>query len=64
MQTEFIAVPPAWTVGQTIDYMRETDDLPERFFEIYVTDAAGKFLGAVPLDRLMRSKRPVRDVRS
>src|SRR6266850_7111185 len=46
MQTEFIAVPPAWTVGQTIDFMRETDDLPERFFEIYVVDAAGKFLGA------------------
>jgi magnesium transporter len=59
MQTEFIAVPPTWTVGQGIDYMRETDDLPERFFEIYVVDTAGKFLGAVPLDRLMRSKRPV-----
>lgn len=59
MQTEFIAAPPTWTVGQTIDYMRETDDLPERFFEIYVADQDGKFLGAVPLDRLMRSKRPV-----
>jgi len=59
MQTEFIAAPPTWTVGQTIDYMRETEDLPERFFEIYVVDPAGKFLGAVPLDRLMRTKRPV-----
>jgi magnesium transporter len=59
MQTEFIAVPPNWTVGQTIDYMRETEDLPERFFEIYVVGNDGKFLGAVPLDRLMRSKRPV-----
>jgi magnesium transporter len=59
MQTEFIAVPPAWTVGQTIDYMRETENLPERFFEIYVVGADGKFLGAVPLDRLMRTKRPV-----
>jgi magnesium transporter len=59
MQTEFIAVPPAWTVGQTIDYMRETEDLPERFFEIYVVGPDGKFLGAVPLDRLMRTKRPV-----
>ena len=58
MQTEFIAVPPAWTVGQAIDYMRETEDLPERFFEIYVVGPDGKFLGAVPLDRLMRSKRP------
>jgi magnesium transporter len=60
MQTEFIAVPPAWTVGQTIDTMREkTEELPERFFEIYVVDADGRFLGAVPLDRLMRTKRPV-----
>src|SRR4051812_23845994 len=59
MQTEFIAAPPTWTVGQTIDYMRETEDLPERFFEIYVIGADGKLLGAVPLDRLMRTKRPV-----
>jgi len=59
MQTEFIAVPPAWTVGQTIDYMRETEDLPERFFEIYVVGDEARFLGAVPLDRLMRTKRPV-----
>src|SRR5262249_38409351 len=29
MQTEFIAVPPAWTVGRTIDYLRETPNLPE-----------------------------------
>jgi magnesium transporter len=28
MQTEFVAVPPFWTVGQTIDYMREEEDLP------------------------------------
>jgi magnesium transporter len=59
MQTEFIAVPPSWTVGQTIDYMRETDDLPERFYELYVVDPAAKLLGAVPLDRLARTKRPV-----
>ena len=59
MQTEFIAVPPGWNVGQAIDYMRETAELPERFYELYVVDEAGRFLGAVPLDRLSRSKRPV-----
>ena len=59
MQTEFIAVPPDWNVGQAIDYMRETVELPERFYELYVVDEAGRFLGAVPLDRLLRSKRPV-----
>jgi len=59
MQTEFIAVPPEWNVGQAIDYMRETADLPERFYELYVIGPAGKFLGAVALDRLLRTKRPV-----
>jgi len=59
MQTEFIAVPPAWNVGQAIDYMRETVELPEHFYELYVVDDARHFLGAVPLDRLLRSKRPV-----
>jgi magnesium transporter len=59
MQTEFIAVPPDWNVGRAIDYMRETAELPEQFYELYVVDANGRFLGAVPLDRLLRSKRPV-----
>jgi magnesium transporter len=59
MQTEFIAVPLAWNVGQAIDYMRETVELPEHFYELYVVDDARHFLGAVPLDRLLRSKRPV-----
>jgi magnesium transporter len=59
MQTEFIVVPPHWNVGQAIDYMRETVDLPDRFYELYVVDKDYRFQGAVPLDRLLRSKRPV-----
>jgi magnesium transporter len=59
MQTEFVAVPPEWNVGQAIDYMRETAELPDRFYELYVSEPGGRFLGAVPLDRLSRSKRPV-----
>jgi magnesium transporter len=59
MQTEFIAVPLSWTVGQTIDYMRETPDLPDRFYEIYAVDGAQHWQGAVPLDVLLRSRRPV-----
>jgi magnesium transporter len=59
MQTEFITVPPDWTVGQAIDYMRETADLPDRFYEIYAVDAARRWQGAIPLDVLLRSRRPV-----
>jgi len=59
MQTEFIKVPPDWTVGQAIDYMRETPDLPDRFYEIYAVDGAQHWRGALPLDLLLRSRRPV-----
>ena len=59
MQSEFIAVPPIWTVGQTIDHLRETPDLPDRFWELYVVDDDLKLQGAVALDRLLRTKRPV-----
>ncbi|CAM5654897.1 Magnesium transporter MgtE [Mycolicibacterium aubagnense] len=60
MQTEFVAVPPFWTVGQTIDYMREDKDLPDRFSEIFVIDATFKLLGAVGLDQVLRAKRAVK----
>jgi magnesium transporter len=59
MQTEFIAVPPDWTVGQVIDYMRDTPDLPDRFYEIYAVDNAQHWQGAVSLDALLRARRPV-----
>jgi magnesium transporter len=59
MQTEFIAVPPFWTVGQTIDYMRESQNLPERFSQIFVVDPSFRLLGAIDLDRILRARRPV-----
>ena len=60
MQVDLMAVPPFWTVGKTIDFMRETDDLPDQFYEIYVVDSAHKLIGIVPLNRLLRAKRPAR----
>jgi len=59
MQTDLIAVPPFWSVEQTIDFMRLADDLPDRFYEIFVVDPAYHLLGSVALNRLLRSKRPV-----
>ncbi len=58
MQTDLIAVPPFWSVGQTIDYMREASDLPDRFYEIFVVDPAYHLIGSVALNRLLRAKRP------
>ncbi len=60
MQTEFVAVPPFWTIGQTIDYMREDKNLPDRFSQIFVIDPTFKLLGAIDLDQILRSKRAVK----
>ncbi|PLW77692.1 magnesium transporter [Cohaesibacter celericrescens] len=60
MQTEFIAVAPFWSVGQTIDYMRETQDLPDEFNQIFVIDPGHRLLGSVSLDTLLRSRRPTK----
>jgi magnesium transporter len=59
MQTEFVAVPPDWSAGQAIDYLRDTPDLPERFYEIYPVDGAQRWHGAVSLDALLRAGRQV-----
>ncbi|MGV0875760.1 magnesium transporter [Martelella sp. FLE1502] len=60
MQTEFVAVPPFWTVGQTIDYMREDEELPDSFSQIFVVDPTFRLLGAVYLDQILRTKRQVK----
>ena len=60
MQTEFVAVPPFWTVGQTIDYMREDQNLPERFSQVFVIDPGFRLLGAIDLDQILRTKRTVK----
>lgn len=57
MQTEFVAAPEFWTVGHTIDYVADAENLPDTFYEIFVVDPSFKLVGTVPLDRLLRAKR-------
>ena len=57
MQSDFIAVPPFWSVGQTIDFMRETEDLPDTFSQIYVVDPSFHLHGIVKLGSRLWSSR-------
>ena len=57
MQREFTAVPSNWTVGQTIDYLREDKDLPDEFLEIFIVDNDFKPIGTVPSSRVLRTPR-------
>jgi len=57
MQREFTAIPSDWTVGQTIDYLRESKDLPQEFLEIFIVDNEFKPIGIVPSSRVLRAAR-------
>jgi magnesium transporter len=57
MQTEFVAVPMFWTVGQTLEYMRTERDLPENFAEVFVIDEQFHLKGTVPVSRILRHPR-------
>jgi magnesium transporter len=57
MQREFTAIPSDWTVGQTIDYLRESKDLPQEFLEIFIVDNEFKPIGTVPSSRVLRTAR-------
>ena len=59
MQRDLVAVPQYWSIGQLIDYMRSSDDLPDEFYDIFVIDADRLPIGYVPLSRAMRNRRPV-----
>ena len=57
MQREFTAIPSNWSVGQTIDYLRENKDLPEEFLEIFIVDNNFKPIGTVPSSKVLRTSR-------
>ncbi len=59
MQRELVKAPPFWTVGQTIDFMRASEDLPEQFYDVIIVDAGAKPIGKVSLSRILGAKRPV-----
>ncbi|NBX66103.1 MAG: magnesium transporter [Proteobacteria bacterium] len=62
MSRDFVAIPRFWTVGKTIDYMREAggEELPDHFTVVFVIDPLYHVVGEIPLDRILRSKRSVK----
>jgi len=59
MKTDFISVPGFWSVGQTIDFLRQSKDLPDTFQDIFVVDPAHHLLGKIGLDHILRTQRDI-----
>ena len=60
MQREVVMAPEHWTVGQAIDFMRESDNLPDQFYHVVLVDPRLHPVGNVTLGRIMGAKRDVR----
>ncbi len=64
MQRELCAVPEHWKVGQVIDYLRSTGELPTDFWEVFVVGPTHHPIGTCKLSTILRSPRsmPVTDI--
>ncbi|SLN22740.1 magnesium transporter [Pseudooctadecabacter jejudonensis] len=59
MQMEVVRAPSHWTVGEAIDYLRASDDLPEQFYHLILVDPRMKPVGYVTLGRLLGTPRAI-----
>ena len=61
MQREFLSFPDYWTVGQTIDYMRNKEFIEDKnFYSIFIIDPGQRLLGVLSLSKLLSNKRSIR----
>jgi magnesium transporter len=57
MQRDVCAVPEHWKIGQVIDYLRATEELPTDFWEVFVVNAAHHPVGTCKLSTILRTPR-------
>jgi magnesium transporter len=57
MQRDVCAVPEHWKIGQVIDYLRATQELPTDFWEVFVVNAAHHPVGTCKLSQILRMPR-------
>lgn len=59
MQRELVLAPEHWNVGDAIDYMRASEDLPADFYDMIVIDPMMHPVGTVPLSRIIGAARKI-----
>jgi magnesium transporter len=60
MQREVVVAPEHWTVGETIDFLRNADHLPDQFYHVILIDPRMKPQGYATLGRVLSARREVR----
>ncbi|WP_158967806.1 magnesium transporter [Chachezhania sediminis] len=60
MQREVVMAPDHWTVGQAIDFMRASEELPDQFYHVVLVDPRMHPVANVTLGRIMSARRDVK----
>ncbi|MEO8241242.1 MAG: magnesium transporter [bacterium] len=60
MQREMVIAPEHWTVGETIDFLRESPVLPDQFYHVILVDPRMRPTGYATLGRILSSARKIR----
>jgi magnesium transporter len=59
MQRELVALPQDWNVGQAIDFLRQSEELPDQFYHVVLVSPDSMPVGYVALGRVLSSRRDV-----
>lgn len=60
MSRDFVAVPEHMTVGDLIDFLRDSPDLANEFWEVFIVDARHHPVGTCALSWILRTPRAIR----
>lgn len=56
MSREFVSMPDWWTVKEAKEFLLKNEELPEDFYDIFLTDEKFHPTGQIALDKLLRAK--------
>lgn len=64
IEENIVSIPEFWSVGQTIDYLRASKNLPDDFHQVFVVDPKLIPVGGVMVSKILRASReiPMRDI--
>ncbi len=54
MSEEVICIPATWTIKKSMDYLRQTKDLPDTFQELILVDLGQHPIGVLRLDQILQ----------
>ena len=60
MSRDFVAVPEHMTVGDLIDFLRDSHELANEFWEVFIVDARHHPVGTCALSWILRTPRAIR----